>query len=79
MSSMSPTIIVDKRTGDPRLVIGASGGSKIITAVAQVALKTLWMGMNIKEAIDDSRLHHQLSPNNIVVEDGFNNVMISDI
>jgi gamma-glutamyltranspeptidase/glutathione hydrolase/leukotriene-C4 hydrolase len=74
MSSMSPTIIVDKRTGDPRLVVGASGGSYIISAVAQVAIKAMWMGMDIKQAIDDKRMHHQLSPNVVTIENGFSQV-----
>ena len=37
MSSMSPIIVVDKRTGQVRLILGGSGGSKILTAVAQVS------------------------------------------
>lgn len=44
------------------MIIGASGGSKITTAVALVSLRHLWMGDNIKMAIDSSRLHHQLFP-----------------
>jgi gamma-glutamyltranspeptidase/glutathione hydrolase/leukotriene-C4 hydrolase len=74
MSSMSPIIVLDKND-NVKLILGASGGSKIITAVAQVAIKSLWMNMNIKEAIDESRVHHQLYPNNRVeIEDGFNKV-----
>ena len=37
LSSMSPTIVLD-RNGDATLVIGASGGTRITTAVAQVCI-----------------------------------------
>ena len=73
---MTPMIILDKNNY-VRLVIGASGGSKIISAVAQVTIKTLWMNKNIREAIDEPRVHHQLYPNNQVeIEEGFNKVFL---
>ena len=37
LSSMSPTIFVDKKTGDVRLAIGAAGGSRIISSTAWVS------------------------------------------
>lgn len=61
MSSMCPTIIVHKN-GDVRLVVGSAGGTKITTSTALVTMNNLWFGMNIKQAIDHSRFHHQLFP-----------------
>ena len=37
LSSMSPTIFVDKKTGDVRLAVGAAGGSRIISSIAWVS------------------------------------------
>ncbi|XP_026736900.1 glutathione hydrolase 1 proenzyme-like isoform X2 [Trichoplusia ni] len=61
MSSMSPSIIID-RNGNAKLVIGASGGTKITTAVALVTIRKLWFGQTIKEAVDEARIHHQITP-----------------
>ena len=72
LSSMSPLIILNERN-EPRLVIGASGGSKIITAVSQVAYKTLYLRSSLKSAIDDRRIHEQLSPEVVQFEEGFSN------
>ncbi|XP_075221199.1 scoloptoxin SSD14-like isoform X2 [Lycorma delicatula] len=69
MSSMAPTIIVDKN-GDVRLVVGSAGGTKITTSIAYVTLLNLWFGKNIKEAIDEPRIHHQLMPMKITYEYG---------
>lgn len=69
LSSMSPTIITDEN-GDVKMVIGASGGTKITTAIALVIMKTLWFEENLKEAIDSPRFHHQLFPMAIEYEYG---------
>lgn len=44
-----------------RLVIGAAGGSKITSAVAAAMLMNLWSEYNIKQAVDERRIHHQVS------------------
>ncbi len=54
-----------------RLVIGGSGGPKITTATAFVAIRHLWMAEDIKTAIDAPRIHHQLFPDKIVYESNF--------
>ena len=65
VSSMSPTIVL--RDGEPVLCIGGSGGSRIPTAVEQVALYVLKDGMHPREAISAPRLHHQLDPEQVDV------------
>ncbi|MEM1429444.1 MAG: gamma-glutamyltransferase [Pseudomonadota bacterium] len=48
-SSMAPTIVLDE--GDPALVIGSPGGSRIIGYVAKTIIAHTDWGMNIQEAI----------------------------
>merc|ERR1719391_1944145 len=69
MSSMSTTIVTDD-DGRVVAVAGASGGTKIITGVAQTLLRVLYLGQNVKEAVDSRRFHHQLFPMNLLYEDG---------
>src|SRR6266851_2703277 len=68
LSSMVPTIIL--KNGKPFLVLGAPGGSRIITAVLQVVLNVIDFGMNIQDAIDFPRIHHQWKPDRLDFERG---------
>ena len=60
LSSMSPTIV--SHEGKPMMVIGAAGGSRIITVVVHCILNVIDYGMNIQEAIDAPRFHQQWLP-----------------
>ena len=62
LSSMSPTIVL--KNGKPLLVLGASGGPRIITSVLQVAQQVM-EGRPIEEAMTALRLHHQWQPDEI--------------
>lgn len=75
---MSPTIVVDS---DNRVVaiVGASGGTKIITSVAQVIYRMVYMGQTVKEAVDARRLHHQLVPMKIVYEEGVTRWLVNGL
>jgi gamma-glutamyltranspeptidase/glutathione hydrolase len=68
LSSMVPTIVL--KDGKPFLVLGAPGGSRIITAVLQVMLNVMDFGMNIQDAIDFPRVHHQWKPDRLDIERG---------
>lgn len=66
LSSMSPTIILQDEK--PFMVIGTPGGSTISTVVLQVILNVLDFGMDIQQAIDMPRIHHQWLPDEINYE-----------
>jgi len=66
LSSMTPTIVL--KDDKPFLVIGSPGGSTIITTVLQVILDVIDHKMNIAEAIDAPRVHHQWLPDTLYYE-----------
>ena len=68
LSSMTPTIIL--KDDKPYIVIGSPGGSQIITTVLQVILNCIDFDMNIREAIEAPRIHHQWMPDSIFYEIG---------
>ena len=72
MSSISP-IMVEFANGTLFAVFGASGGSRIITAVIQVALNILERKMTVHEALKQPRLHDQLLPNRVSFEWDYDN------
>jgi len=66
LSSMSPTIVT--KDGKTFMVLGSPGGSRIISIVVQVILNVVDHGMNIQEAVNAPRIHHQWLPDEIAVE-----------
>ncbi|MEL6655777.1 MAG: gamma-glutamyltransferase [Bacteroidota bacterium] len=66
LSSMTPSII--EKDGELFLVLGAPGGSTIITAVFQVFVNVAEFGMPLDSAVWAPRFHHQWLPDRIWVE-----------
>ncbi|MFO7524186.1 MAG: gamma-glutamyltransferase [Ignavibacteriaceae bacterium] len=66
VSSMTPTIIL--KDNEPYLIVGSPGGSTIMTVVLQVILNVLEFEMNIQQANDLPRFHHQWLPDRIYFE-----------
>lgn len=66
-SAMSPAIIRDNDK-NVKMVVGASGSSRIITATALVIIHALWFGDDACKAVNRPRIHHQLLPNFVQFE-----------
>jgi len=70
VSSQSPTIVL--KDGKPFLLVGSPGGSRIINVVIQMISNVIDHQMNIAEATNERRIHHQWLPDRLEVEPGFN-------
>ncbi|MEX0937655.1 MAG: gamma-glutamyltransferase [Pirellulales bacterium] len=69
LSSMSPTIVL--RQGSPVLTLGAAGGPAIISQIAQTLVRLIDLEMELPEAVAAPRFHHQWTPPELLVEEGF--------
>lgn len=68
LSSMTPTIVEkDKKL---YMVVGTPGGSTIITSVFQTILNVLEHGMNMQQAVNAFKFHHQWLPDKTTYESG---------
>ncbi|MFN6964016.1 MAG: gamma-glutamyltransferase [Pyrinomonadaceae bacterium] len=67
LSSMTPTIVM-RNDGTPWFALGARGGPRIITAVLQSVINVIDHGMNIQQALDAPRIHHQWLPDELLIE-----------
>jgi gamma-glutamyltranspeptidase / glutathione hydrolase len=66
LSSMTPLIMLDH--GKPWLAIGAAGGPRIISSTFQVVVNLVDYQLDLQEAIDAGRIHHQWMPDEIYWE-----------
>jgi gamma-glutamyltranspeptidase/glutathione hydrolase len=69
LSAMTPTIVL--KDGKLFLVLGSPGGPRIITTVANILMGVVDYSMNIQEAVDAPRFHHQWMPDTVYLEKGF--------
>ncbi|XP_053376161.1 glutathione hydrolase 1 proenzyme-like [Mercenaria mercenaria] len=78
LSSMSPTIVLDK-DGDVKLVTGATGGTRIITSTALSIIQTLMLKLGLKESTEFPRIHHQLLPPDLRIEEAMPQVIFDGL
>ena len=69
LSAMTPSIVLGP-AGQLRMVTGTPGGSTIITTVFQTISNVLDYGMNVAQAVNAPRVHHQHLPDQIYYEEG---------
>lgn len=69
LSAMTPSIVLDP-AGDLKMVTGTPGGSTIITTVFQTISNVLDYDMNVVQAVNAPRVHHQHLPDQIFYEAG---------
>ncbi len=67
LSAMTPTIVL--KDGKPFLILGSPGGPRIITIVANILIGVVDFSLDIAEAVNAPRFHHQWLPDQIFVED----------
>ena len=66
LSSMSPTLVL--RDGEPFLATGSPGGRTIINTVLQIIVNVIDFGMDVQQAVDEPRIHHQWLPDRVNME-----------
>ncbi len=78
LSSMTPTIV--ERDGDLFMVLGAPGGSTIITSVLQTILNVVEFDFGMQDAVNAPRFHHQWLPDMVLFEkEGFDDALLSGL
>ena len=78
LSSMTPTIV--EKDNELFMVVGTPGGSTIITAVTQTILNAHEFDMNMQEAVNANRFHHQWLPDMVTFEpNGFDDATLEEL
>ncbi|RXN31306.1 gamma-glutamyltranspeptidase 1-like protein [Labeo rohita] len=77
LSSMCPTIILDKHSKQVKMVVGGAGGTNITTSVAQVILNYLFFGYDLQKAVEEPRV--QITINETGIEKGFDKSVIDGL
>ena len=77
LSCMTPTIVLEN--GKLRYVLGSPGGARIISTVANIFLSASEGGLNIQQAVDAPRFHHQYLPDKLYLEPGFSSQTLAGL
>ena len=83
LSAMTPTIVTTaphgRHPGSLRLVLGTPGGSTLITTVANDLISVIDNNLDIQQAADAPRFHHQYLPDRLDLERTFPDVVAREL
>jgi gamma-glutamyltranspeptidase/glutathione hydrolase len=74
LSSMTPTILA--RDGNLVAIVGSPGGRTIINTVLHLVLNIAEFGMNLEQALEAPRSHHQWLPDRVTIEESLNDTTV---
>ena len=77
LSSMTPAIVL--KNGKPYIVLGTPGGTTIPTSVYQTLVNMLEFNLPATDAVWKPKFHHQWQPDEIFVEKGFPDTVMSQL
>jgi gamma-glutamyltranspeptidase/glutathione hydrolase len=66
LSAMTPTIVL--KDGKLAMVLGSPGGPRIISTVANILMGVVDYGLDVQQAVNAPRFHHQWQPDQIYIE-----------
>ena len=69
LSSMTPTIVL--KDNKPFVALGSPGGPTIINTVLEVIVNMVDFSMNVQDAVNWPRFHHQWMPDELRMEPGY--------
>lgn len=75
---MTP-IIASRPDGTVLATVGAAGGSRIVSSTAQVLWHAIEHDMTLTQSLRQPRIHDQLIPNHILVEDAFDKSTVAGL
>ncbi|RIA86081.1 gamma-glutamyltranspeptidase [Glomus cerebriforme] len=77
LSSCTPIIV--EYNGEFEMALGGSGGSRILSSMLQVLLNVYDFEKDLLTSIDAPRVHHQLIPNEVLIETGYSEQLINEL
>ena len=68
--SLAPMVVLDRETGDLKMIAAATGGAAAPTALAWTAINVFLENSTLSDAIDGPRMHHGGKPDHVLFEPG---------